>query len=75
MSILLKPGWPTVLIDGTTHTLPEPPTMGAVHLLVAAGWAARFDAHDMSVELIAPTCGCNCTTQAEGAVTIADCRD
>lgn len=78
MVIVLRPGYRVVLVDGTTHFVAEPPTMGSVEILRdLLGWQAHYDAHTMTVELRSPACngGCETTTRAEGAVTVADCRD
>lgn len=55
MVLLLKPNYRVVTVDGVTHCLAEPPTLGTVELLCdILGWAAHYDAHTMTVELRSP---------------------
>lgn len=78
MVMVLRPGYRVVLVDGTTHFVAEPPTLGTVEVLRdLLGWEAHYDAHNMTIELRSPPCECGCetVTQAEGAVTLADSRD
>ena len=74
MVIILKPNYRVVVVDGVTHCLAEPPTLGTVELLRdVLGWEARHDAHTMTVELRSPACGCGCETVGGGAIAQTCC--
>ena len=74
MVLIIRPGCPLVVVEGTTHTLLEPPTMATVRLLRdVLRWSAHYFDNGRTVELHSPRCLGECRTAAEGGVTIAGC--
>ena len=71
MVLIIRPGCPLVVVDGTTHTLADPPTLATVHLLRdVLRWSAHYSDCGRTVELHSPRCLGWCRTLAEGGVTI-----
>jgi hypothetical protein len=74
MVLVLKPNYRVVVVDGVTHCLAEPPTLGTVELLRdVLGWEARYSYHDGNVTLYSPCAG-GCETVAGGEVTVRECQ-
>ncbi len=61
MYAIIKPGYPTALVDGVVVAMKSTPTSRAVplELLEAMGFAVRFNAHEMQIEIRG---GCDAST-------------